>query len=192
MTDAGVEFNLDDAKAAAGGFVKHIAPFMEKGLVCGSIRRKRPRVHDVDVVAMPKVAKKGDWFGGEYEENLLVSAVDRLIAERVLTPRRKKDGTTMVGKGVAFVEFEGMPVDLYYCASEELWWGLVLVRTGSASHNQSLANMALHQGKRFRADGQGVWDGGLTKRLDDAKSEESIFAALGLRYRPPEAREVSP
>lgn len=191
MTDAGRSMTLEYAKAYAGRFVALIAPYAERVLVVGSIRRARPEVHDVDVLAIPRLAKKEDWFGGKFEQNLLVDEVDRLIATHRVSARKKKDGTTMVGNGVAFLDFDGWPVDLYY-ATEKTWVGLMLVRTGSAGHNQQMAGYALHQGKRFRADGTGIWNAELTKRLDDGETEESIFKALGIPYRRPEEREVVP
>lgn len=188
MTDAGRVMGLDVARALAGRFVGLIAPYAERILVVGSIRRGREQVHDVDLLAIPKFEKKKDWFGGLVEVNLLTTEVDRLIEAKVVEARKKKNGTTMVGKGVAFLEFEGYPVDLYY-ASEETWFGLMQIRTGSAAFNQSIASKALHDGRRLHADGYGVSDE-TGRRLDDGKSEESIFAALRMRYYRPDEREI--
>lgn len=190
MTDHEKELGLEQAKEVAGRFVGLLAPYIEKALVVGSIRRGRSVVHDVDLLVVPKYATNADWFGGRMEVNLTAQAVDKFLVTHIFEARKKKDGTTMVGKGVAFLEFEGVPVDIYY-ADDSTWYGLMLIRTGSAAHNQSLATKALHQGKRLHADGTGVWDAEGKTRYDDGKSEEGIFAALGLAYRRPDEREIT-
>ena len=63
---------------------------------------------------------------------------------------------------------------------------LLLVRTGSTAHNKQLAIRAKRLGLHFAADGRGI--------LQDNKpiayrSEEEIFAALGLPFKPQEERE---
>jgi len=92
----------------------------------------------------------------------------------------------MVGEAVAFLKFEGVPVDVYY-ASIRTWWGLVQMRTGSAAFNARLATYAINLGMRYHADGNGVTKNGV--RIDDGMSETSIFKALGLIDVPPELRD---
>ena len=183
---------LDSARGIAGRFVGLIAPHCERVMVVGSIRRKRPEVHDVDVVAISRItqAMKEGWFGQEkIHESRLHWRIAELLADGTAKARVKKDGKTMVGEGVAMLEYEGFPVDIYY-ATAETWGGLVLVRTGSTEHNIVLTRRAIEKGWKLHADGTGVWDarvGG--KRVDDG-SEPGIFAVLDLPYRKPENREV--
>lgn len=185
---------LDSARAIAGRFVELIAPKCEQVLIVGSIRRKRPEVGDIDIVAIPRTAYdvEESWFTSERREvNLLAERLNELVREGAIKPRVKKDGKTMVGERVAMLEYEGFPVDIYY-ATTETWGGLVLVRTGSVEHNIVLTRRAIEKGWKLHADGTGVWDarvGG--KRVDDG-SEPGIFAVLDLPYRKPEDREVSP
>lgn len=134
------------------------------------------------------MGEKQGWFGPE-RKNVLEQRIQELILGGKITPRVRKDGRTMVGHGVAFVEFEGFPVDVYY-AREETWIGIVQVRTGSAAFNQHLATRALRMGLRLHADGMGITDADNARRLDNGETEKSIFDALEMRYYTPEEREI--
>ncbi len=180
---------LEEAAATANRFVQLVMDCSERIVVAGSIRRKRPFPKDIDIVAISKVvdASKPGWFAPvKTRESLLHSRIDEFVKKGVAKPRVKVDGKTMVSEFVAFVEFEGLPLDLYY-ASEETWWGLVQMRTGSARFNTMLATRALGMGLKFHGDGHGITRNGV--RLDDSLSEESIFKALNLKYLLPEERE---
>jgi len=74
-----------------------------------------------------------------------------------------------------------------YIANTETWPMLLVVRTGSASHNQMLAMRARSMGLKFKANGEGILDG--DGRRVSGETEESIFEALGLEGVPPEERE---
>ena len=185
--------DLVDAQALAGRFVELIAPYCEKVLIVGSIRRKRPQVHDVDIVAISKVKvqTKADWFTtSSIHIPTLDARINDLITDGTVKVRVKKDGTVMVGEKVAMVEFEGFPVDIYY-GDWGTWGGLVLIRTGSVEHNIILTTKAKDRGWKLHADGTGVWnarDGGV--RMDDG-TEAGIFKALEVPYREPWERDVT-
>jgi DNA polymerase/3'-5' exonuclease PolX len=181
---------LSDAESCASTFQRLVENACERLMICGSIRRRRPEVGDIDIVAIPKFEKrmKETGFGFTVGEtvNLLRERVDRMLSEGLSSRRIKKDGTSMIGESVAFMVFQGVPLDLYY-ATRETWWGLVQMRTGSAAFNAQLASTAIKLGLRYHADGKGVTEKA-GKRLDDGQSEESIFKVLGFAYIPPEER----
>ena len=69
-----------------------------------------------------------------------------------------------------------------------------LFRTGSAGHNIRLCTRAKNMGMKLHANGTGLFkieaqgcEG--VEVLIANESEEQIFAALGLPYKPPEERE---
>jgi len=180
---------LADAIRIAEHFVRLIEPDCERVMVVGSVRRKRPVVHDIDVVAVPvvRLLRRDSWFGPITSENsLLHQTVDRLIHEGVLKVRLKSDGTASVGDRIALLEYEGVPTDLYY-ADTTTWGGLLQVRTGSTQFNIMLATHALRMGLKFHGDGTGISKDG--QRIDD-QTEPGIFAVLGMRYYTPEEREI--
>lgn len=196
--------DLADAQALAGRFIELIAPYCEKVLIVGSIRRKRPQVNDIDLVAISKVRveEQPDWFTTKTVRipELYIRITDLIRAETVKV-RTKKDGKVMVGDKIAMVEFEGFGVDIYY-ADWDTWGGLVLIRTGSVEHNIILTTKAGERGWKLHADGTGVWntredipenvqlDKLGFKRLDDG-TEEGIFKVLEVPYREPWERDVT-
>lgn len=73
-----------------------------------------------------------------------------------------------------------------FTGSPSNWGMLILARTGSKEHNVKLAATAKRQGLLFSPH-EGI------KRGDEiiaSKTEEEIFAALGLAYVEPERREA--
>jgi len=78
-----------------------------------------------------------------------------------------------------------VPIDIYL-ATEQTWWTLLLIRTGSRNHNIKLARRAIELQMHLKADGSGLL--GHDGSLIQIYSEEAIFHHLGLQYRPPEER----
>lgn len=158
------------ARAVACKIVAELKPACDRIEIVGSLRRRRPRVHDIDIVLLPKV-QSGP---------LLQTVLSNLIERGSLTPVRGKE------KIRTFVATKtGIPVDIYV-ASEETWATLLLIRTGSKEHNIKLARRALDLGMRLRASGEGIEgsDGTLIK----VTAEEEVFSLLGLGYLRPEER----
>lgn len=203
---------LADARHTADEFIDWIREHCQRVEVVGSIRRQRPDVHDIDIVAQPvdkKVAQQS-WFGSVWKAvPTLHAEIEELLKGGVLEKAVKKDGHTMVGDTIAMLEFKGARVDLYY-ANDDTWGGLMLVRTGSVEHNIVMTSRAKERGWILKADGTGVWDARpgpdirfrnpdvdlyatgsprLAKRLDDG-TERGIFKVLGVPYREPRDREV--
>lgn len=160
-------FELDYASGIAARFTSIIRPYCDAVAVAGSIRRKRPQVKDIDVVIIVN--------------NLSGLAMALLKRGEILTKKRIDNGTKIIK-----ARFEAVPVDIYI-ANKETWPMLLLVRTGSASHNKRLAILAKSKGLQFKANGEGILNGDGRKISGD--TEESIFAALGLEYVRPEERE---
>jgi len=162
--------------------------------VVGSIRRKRPVIHDIDVVAQPidRKVPRQSWFGSVWETiHSLHAEIDTLIVNGILEKRVKSDGKTVFGPTIMMMEFKGVPLDLYV-ATTETWGGLLLVRTGSVEHNVVMTSRAKANGWILRGDGTGVWNSreeGKGVRLDDG-TERGIFKVLGVPYREPPEREV--
>lgn len=189
MTETNLGRPLEEASGIAQRFLELVEPNSERIIVAGSIRRKRPWPRDIDIVAIPKFGEveKDAWFAPiKVKTSLLQARVDELIEKGVVKRRVKSDGKTMVGDLVAFIEFEAMPLDVYY-STEETWWGLVQMRTGSARFNRMLATRALRMGLKYHGDGHGVTRKGV--RIDDGSSEDNIFKALDLKYLRPEDRD---
>jgi DNA polymerase/3'-5' exonuclease PolX len=172
-------FDLAVSRRVADAIVADLADVVDRIEVAGSIRRQCPRVHDIDIVAIPKTVP-GGLFGDRPETPLF----DRLRD-------REREGRIRLGKfGDKIVEFtalrSGIPVEIYI-ADADSWTTILFIRTGSATHNIMMMNAAHEMGWKFHADGSG-FEG----RYDDyhryPETEDQIFELCGLPYRAPENR----
>jgi len=157
---------LGDAEALANEIVSILDPFCEKILIVGSIRRKIPEVHDIDIVLIP-------------DNSLFLS-----IEIQKLGPFEKD------GPKIKRLRYKDMiDVDIYF-ATSMIWATLVLIRTGSKEHNIRLCSRAKSMGMKLKANGEGLYriisDEKLIRIAGD--TEESIFHMLDLEYIPPEER----
>lgn len=154
-------WSLETAIRVGDEVKKLLEPYCSRIAVAGSVRRQRPKVHDVDIVLIP-----GDPWS--------------LMA--ILRQYGAKGGDK-----IQKLSWKVMPVDIYF-ADERSWATLLLIRTGSMEHNIMMCSKAKEIGYQLKANGSGLLnrDG---QRIA-GESEESIFAALGMRYKEPKAREL--
>lgn len=165
---------LDTARSMALAVIKEIEPHCERIEIAGSIRRCRPHVNDIDLVILPKGP----------------AGRRAIIARFELTCSRVKGGEQYE----EFLSPNGWQFDLWFAHAGKAdlftttpgnWGMLLLARTGSKEHNIKLAAVAKSKGLLFSPH-QGIL------RDDEilaSKTEEEIFAALGLPYVKPEDRE---
>ena len=153
--------DLKRAKTIAEEVVKQIAPYCEKAMVAGSIRRQKPIVNDVDLVIIPK---------------------DRGVLDQVLM---RLGSYKMAGTKIARIETENISLDIYF-ATPETFATLLLIRTGSKENNILLCSMAKRKGWHLYANGEGLFDE--NDQLVAGESEESIYKALGIAWQRPEER----
>lgn len=160
-------YELGYATEMAERLAAILEPCCERIAIAGSIRRKRPQVKDIDLVLIPS--------------NISALGITLLRHGEILNKKRLDSKTRIIK-----YRFHGIPVEIYI-ANAHTWPMLLLVRTGSASHNQMLAMRARAMGLRFKANGEGILDG--EGRRVSGETEESIFEALGLEWVPPGERE---
>jgi DNA polymerase (family 10) len=137
-----------------------LAPYCERIEVAGSIRRKKPTVHDIDLVLIPKPLTD------------IVGMLRRTVMADVL-----KQGPRIVN-----LKIHDIGVDLNYASSSN-FEAVLLFRTGPWEHNERLARKAKRMGLSFSI--YGVYKKGT--RIDNG-TEEGIFEALNEAYRAPEER----
>lgn len=163
--------NLEMASSIAGLIVEKLKPYCEKIEIAGSIRRKKGWVHDIDIVAVP--SNQGHFAYALQQIGKIKMGGHKLI--RCEMP-------------------EGLSIDVYV-ATPETWATLLLIWTGSKKHNIMLCKEASRQGKKLHADGSGLFSlhaegcETMRERRIAGDTEESIFQALGMRYKKPEERE---
>ena len=170
------------AKLEAEALCQAVRDVCERIEIAGSIRRKKPFVHDIDIVAIPRfeLSNSNTLFADPERINLL----DQKLAELTSLGRFS---TIAGGKKIYRLKSTAaaIPVDLYV-AEPKTWATLLLIRTGSREHNIYLCSLARRLGMQLKADGSGLYREG---KIIASNSEEEIFRALGLDSIPPENRE---
>jgi len=161
------------ARDYAEKIVSELSPYCSRIEIAGSIRRKRPEVHDVDIVCIP-VDVPG------LKKRTLAKATELCCGEQVFRVQ------TIIGVQVDIYFAHAGKTDLFRPMPSN--WGTLLVcRTGSAQHNIKLCNAAAKLGLKWDPH-HGVFDAG-GECLASA-TEEEVFAALETFYLAPERREV--
>ncbi len=187
-------FPLEQAEMVARGIVEALRPHAERIEIAGSIRRRRPQVHDIDLVAIPRMTSIGSMFAPRDVRDtdfahffLRVLSGEDVVGEKIL-------------RGEVSLNVAGLPPRIQvdcYIATAETWATLLLIRTGSAEHNIRLCQLAGRLGGKLHADGSGLelpgeYNAVLQRQETNVfypQSEEEIFARLGIAYLPPELRE---
>jgi DNA polymerase (family X) len=151
-------------------------PEVDQVTICGSARRRRDTIGDIDIMATSsKPLPLIEFF-------VTMPEVGHVYAK---------------GPSKALVRFRnGMDVDLRVVPKES-YGAAILYFTGSKDHNILIRELALQKGMTLNeyglyriAKGKSRITNGRPKgKMIAGKSEEEIYAALGMQYIPPEIRE---
>ena len=180
---------LAEADYVAERLMVLLAPYCTRIEVAGSIRRRKPLIHDIELLAVPRllIAYGFDLFGQPAAgRDSLNDRILDLIEEGVLTYRLNKKGSRTFGplnKLLVHVP-SGISVDLFYTTMENYGMAMV-VRTGSAQFCVKVMSRLIALGHRGHAYGGITLKGGEELACP---TEEIVFQTAGWRYRPPEER----
>lgn len=155
--------DLEQARSLGNEIVDKLKPLCSRIEVVGSIRRNKPLCRDVDIVLIP----------------------DRGCQGRLALALRDLGPVIKSGPLIHSCLYRGQQADIYI-ATEQTWWTLMLIRTGSKEHNIKLCSRAKAMGMKLHADGSGLTRADGT--LIVPSSEQDIFTILKLPYKRPEER----
>ena len=169
---------LADAEAIAVRVLEHLAPLCERIEIAGSIRRRKPEVGDIELVAIPRTL--ADMFGDPLPEHALdtfeYSAIGRL---EMGGHKYKKVGLT-----------EGSQLDLFIVTPPAQWGVQFLIRTGPAEYSHAFVTPKW-QGGLLPSHLQ-VKDGAIQNRstgeIIETPEEADVYNLLGLPFVEPEKR----
>jgi len=162
---------FEDAAVLADRVVHCIEHLCDRIQVVGSIRRKRPEVHDIDIVLIPQA-----WMWNTIIQSLKTNMNAHVVkAGQELATLEVPIGATN----------ETISVDIYK-ARPETWGVLLLIRTGSKEHNIKLCSRARAMGMMLSAKEGVIKDG----KIIASRTEKEIFETLGMEYVEPENREI--
>jgi len=159
---------LDEARRIGEEILSVLSGLYSRAEVAGSVRRRRPVVHDLDIVLIPQLFA--------FPDMVIMRLKSRWPDLEILRKGPRLAGVTL---------YQGVSVDLY--ASEDRFFGTHLLRwTGSTEHNIKLCSRARALGLKLVVS-RGVMKGGA---VIASETEKEIFEALKMDYVPPEEREV--
>lgn len=144
-----------------------LSPFCDRIEISGSIRRKKPEVKDIEIVAIPK----------PYETGLFESGIATIVNQW------EKVKGELPCKYTQRILPEGIKLDLFF--AERGNWGLIYaIRTGSAEYSHKvLANGWVKRG--YKSEAGYLTNNGKQIAIPE---EEDLFKRIGLPLISPELR----
>jgi DNA polymerase (family X) len=137
--------------------------------IAGSLRRREPVIHDIDLAVIPKTHDILAWEGS--------------LKERVL----EIGGFAIsLGDVICNFRFRGVQVNLFVCTNEAYWGVLYMWATGPKGHtigmNIKAGKMGLHLSPK------GLFTKEEEPKLIPTLTEEDVARILNWKYKPPEFR----
>lgn len=174
---------LEHAKAIAEELVKRLAPHCERIQIAGSIRREKPEVKDIEIVAIPKPYEIGLFESG------IATVVNRWekvkgelpckYTQRVIYPLHIN--------GDIHVPDISIKLDLFFATPKN--WGLILaIRTGSAEYSHQVLAMG------WARKGYESIEGNLFHKASrwerSIPEEKDLFDLIGIDWVEPKLRNL--
>lgn len=166
---------LQAAKAIADHLVEQLAPHCIRIEIAGSIRREKPEVKDIEIVAIPK----------PYEIGLFESGIATVVN------RWEKVKGELPCKYTQRIIRSETPIklDLFFATPDN--YGLILaIRTGSAEYSHQV--LALGWSKKGYESVDGILHHKASKWKRIISEEWQLFSLLDLKMPHPRDREVPP
>ena len=190
---AGTRIPLAEAQALAADLVAKLSPACLRIEPAGSIRRRRPDVGDIELVALSRF--RTDKVPSLFEDverrvDLLSERIDELLGEGTLAPH-----PTDPKRGDRYAKLlhpaSGRQVDLFMAASRATYGLILLIRTGPAAYSRAVVTTARDRG--FHVTGGELHRGRLgcgarPCEMVPTPEEADVYRALGSPYVPPEGR----
>lgn len=196
MTPTKARWAADFVRPVLDELLGLLGPFCERLEVAGSMRRQRPDVGDLELVAVPRMEPTRDLFGQAVpgrDRDLLGEYLALMVAQHVLAIRPRSDGARGAnGPRAKYLLYRGIPVDLFVCLPPAQWGYIFAVRTGPAAFSKLLVTQRSARG--LCPDGLHFADGALRDAIGQViptPEEADLFAALGIRYVEPSKRDAA-
>lgn len=164
------------------------ATLPDRLMVCGSLRRRKSEVGDVEIVYVPRIHAEQN--PNDLFSQITVSEPDTLLETALrqgkLTKRLAVTGRVSSwgaeNKHAVHVA-SGIPID-FFATTESDWWVTVVIRTGSKDMNLRLTTGAQKLGRKLNAYGSGFTDLATGGKIV-CHSEQDVFKYAGVDYLEP-------
>lgn len=169
----------------AGEIVTALTPFCERIMICGSLRRLKPEVGDIEICFVPQLGIDMDLLGKALVYNLADNRISKMVRCGIIKPRHNLRGSETWGpkNKLAIHVASGIPVD-FFATTEESWWMTVVIRTGPKESNLKLIERASRRGLKLHAYGVYTRIPGGEKVIPE--SEDEVFELAGMSYEEPQ------
>jgi DNA polymerase/3'-5' exonuclease PolX len=161
-----------------------LMPYCERVAVAGSVRRQKPEVHDIEIVAMPKPGK--DLLG-----NPIYTITDLSV---FLSKLIRDDELKIIKGGEKYQQFEivgdGINLDLFLVTPPAQWGVIFTIRTGPWEFSKWIVTQRNKGGalpSNARVKDGAVWVNG---EIIPMPEEADFFDFLGVPMREPGERKA--
>lgn len=195
------KFSLAQAEGVAHLITLRLLPLTTRIIVAGSIRRRKPKVGDIEIVYIPKTftteGTPGILFndGIKQHHNEVDDALQTLLDANVIQYRTNVRGSIIWGEKNKLARHvsSGIPID-FFSTTEAAWWNYLVCRTGGAENNKAIAMAANRRGWTWNPYGEGFtelntgdyqYQGRKSARME---SEEAVYEFVGMPFLKPERR----
>lgn len=160
---------LQKAKKIAENILSELKPHCERIEIAGSIRRQKPNVKDIEIVAIPK----------PYDVGLFESGIATVVN------KWQKVKGELPCKYTQRILPDGINLDLFFATKDN--WGLIFaIRTGSADYSHKIL------ATRWVKFGYKSKDGMLTRDNETypVREETDLYKILNLEWTEPTERSL--
>lgn len=160
---------LNEALQIAENVKSQLSPHCERIEIAGSVRRRKPEVKDIEIVAIPK----------PYQTGLFADGIAPVVNQW------QKVKGELPCKYTQRILPEGIKLDLFFAEPEN--WGLIFaIRTGSAEFSHKvLATGWVKNG--YKGEGGYLYK---NRKKVPVWEEEQLFNLIGVKYLKPNLREL--
>lgn len=178
---SGIKRPYEQVLRIALQMVERLQPVCERIEIAGSLRRKKPEIGDIELIAVPILDRN------LLDEVMYPSPLDRMLAGWPITlaknGNRQKQFIFKASGGTTY------QIDLFLQPDPATWGVNLLLRTGSAEFSKRMAMHKRHGG--WMPDDL-VMEGAKIKRdgvIIPTPEERDVFELWGMEYIEPEDRE---
>lgn len=167
---------LDTAEMIAKSTVSLLYPYCERIEIAGSVRRRKPTVGDIELVAIPKF--ETDMFGATTQDHLLDLFDWATIGKFVKGGHKYKQ-----------IELDtGINLDLFIVTPPAQFGIQFMIRTGSADFSHRLVTPRKYGGlmpSNYRVKDGAIWS---DNHIIKTPNEQDVFDLIGVPFIQPELR----